>query len=152
MGASKTRLKQDLAAAMRAKDEAAKTTIRSLLAAIHVEEVAGDAPRELTDAQELDVINQELRKRRDSAETYASAGRPELAEKETAEAEIISAYLPAPLTADELSALVHEAFAELDEPATMKQMGGLVKAVAAKADGRAEGKEIAALVRQRLAQ
>lgn len=151
MAASKTRLKQDLAAAMRAKDEVAKTTIRSLLAAITVEEVAGDTPRELTDAQEQDVIHQELRKRRDSAETYAGAGRPELAEKESAEAEIIAAYLPAPLTSDELSALVDEAFAELSERATMKQMGALVKAVSAKADGRAEGKEIAALVRQRLA-
>lgn len=151
MGASKDRLKKDLAAAMRAKDEAAKSTIRMVLAAITVEEVAGASPRALSDAEELEVIRKELRKRRDSAETYASAGRPELAEKETAEAELISEYLPAPLTADELEALVDEAFAELGEEPTMKQMGLLIKAVTAKADGRAEGKEIAALVRKRLA-
>jgi len=150
MGSSKDRLKKDLAAAMRAKDEAAKSTIRMVLAAIGVEEVAGATPRELSDAEELDVVNKELRKRRDSAETYAAAGRQELADKETAEAELITGYLPAPLTADELSALVDEAFAGLDDAPTMKQMGGIIRAVTAKAAGRAEGKEIAALVRQRL--
>ena len=150
MGAHKDRLKQDLAAAMRARDDEAKSTIRSLLAAFTVEEVAGDTPRVLTDDQEQAIIRQELRKRRDSAETYASAGRTDLADKESSEAELISSYLPAPLSSEELSALVDEAFAELSEPATMKQMGGLVKAVTAKADGRAEGKEIATMVRARL--
>ena len=150
MGASKDRLKKDLAAAMRAKDEAAKSTIRMVLAAIGVEEVAGATPRQLSDAEEQDVIHKELRKRRDSAETYASAGRNDLADKESAEAELISAYLPAPLTATELEALVDEAFAALDEAPTMKQMGALIKGVTAAADGRAEGKEIAALVRKRL--
>ena len=151
MGASKDRLKTDLVAAMRAKDEAAKSTIRMVLAAITVEEVAGASPRALSDAEELDVVAKELRKRRDSAETYAAAGRQELAQKESAEAELIAAYLPAPLTPEELAALVDEAFAELEETPTMKQMGPIVRAVTAKADGRAEGKEIASLVRKRLA-
>lgn len=150
MGASKDRLKKDLAAAMRAKDEVAKSTIRMVLAAITVEEVAGATPRALSDEEELDVVAKELRKRRDSAETYASAGRGDLAEKETAEAGLIAAYLPAPLTPEELAALVDEAFAALGEEPTMKQMGTLIKAVTAKAGGRAEGKEIATLVRQRL--
>ena len=150
MGATKTRLKKDLVDALRAKDEAAKSNIRMLLGAITVEEVAGDTARGLTDDEELTVVAKEMRKRRDSAETYASAGRTDLADKESSEAELISSYLPAPLTSEELSALVDEAFAELSEPATMKQMGGLVKAVTAKADGRAEGKEIATMVRARL--
>lgn len=150
MGASKDRLKADLIVAMRAKDEAAKLTIRSLMAALTTEEVAGDTPRELSDAEELAVVNQELRKRRDSAETYAAAGRPELAAKENAEAELIAVYLPAPLTHDELLGLVEQAFAELDEAPSMKQMGTIVKRVTGLADGRAEGKEIAALVRARI--
>ena len=150
MGASKDRLKKDLAAAMRAKDEAAKSTIRMVLAAIGVEEVAGATPRQLSDAEEQDVIHKEMRKRRDSAETYAEAGRQELADKETGEAEFIARYLPTPLTHDEIVALVEEAVAGLGEPATMKHMGALVKAVSTKAEGRAEGKEIAALVRAKL--
>lgn len=150
MGATKTRLKTDLAAALRAKDETAKTNIRNMMAAITVEEVAGASARELSDAEELAVLNKEMKKRRESAEIYAEAGRPELAEKETAEADFIAGYLPAPLTAEELTAMVDEAVAGLDHEPTMKDMGALVKAVGAKADGRAEGKEIAALVRARL--
>lgn len=151
MSATKERLKKDLAAALRAKDEAAKTTIRMLLAAITVEEVAGDTARELNDAEELAVVTKEARKRRDAAQTYADAGRQDLAEKESSEAEFIATYLPAPLTAGELTALVDAEIAALDEPPTMKQMGALVKAVSAKAEGRAEGKAIAAQVRARLA-
>lgn len=150
MGATKDRLRQDLAIAMRAKDDAAKGTIRMMLAAIRVDEVAGDAQRELSDAEELTVLTKEMRKRVDSAETYAAAGRTDLAEQETSEAEFIAGYLPALLTQQELAELVDGEIAALDEPQTMKQMGALVKAVAAKAEGRAEGKAIAAMVRSRL--
>ena len=150
MGATKDRLKKDLAAALRAKDESAKTNIRMMMAAITVEEVAGATARELSDAEEIAVVNKEMKKRREAAAIYTDAGRPELAERETAEAEFISAYLPAPLSREELEAMVDEAVAALAAPPTMKDMGSLVKAVSAKADGRAEGKEIAALVRSRL--
>lgn len=150
MGATKDRLKKDLAAALRAKDEAAKTNIRMMLGAITVEEVAGAVARELSDAEELAVITKEAHKRRDSAATYADAGRADLAEKEAAEAEFISGYLPAPLSPAELTAIVDEEVASLGQAPTMKDMGTLVKAVSAKAAGRAEGKEIAALVRARI--
>lgn len=150
MGATKTQLKQDLAAALRAKDEAAKTTIRMVMAAIGVEEVAGDTARALSDAEELAVVAKEMRKRRESAATYADAGRADLAVKETAEADFIARYLPTPLTESEVAALVDDEISRLDGAPTMKQMGGLVKAVTARADGRAEGRVIAALVRSRL--
>lgn len=151
MAATKDRLKRDLAAALRARDETAKSNIRMMMAALTVEEVAGDTARELSDAEELAVVTKEMRKRRDSAETYAAAGRQDLADKESAEAEFIAAYLPAPLTDVELAALVDEEIAALGSPATMKNMGGLVKAVTARAEGRAEGRTIAALIRARLA-
>lgn len=151
MAATKDRLKRDLAAALRARDETAKSNIRMMMAALTVEEVAGDTARELSDAEELAVVTKEMRKRRDSAETYAAAGRQDLADKESAEAEFIAGYLPAPLTDVELAALVDEEIAVLGTPATMKNMGGLVKAVTARAEGRAEGRTIAALVRARLA-
>ncbi|MFT3889932.1 MAG: GatB/YqeY domain-containing protein [Arachnia sp.] len=150
MAATKDRLKQDLAAALRAKDEAAKTNIRMMMGAITVAEVAGDTARALSDAEELAVVAKEMRQRRDAAATYADAGRTDLAEKETAEADFISRYLPAPLTEEEIVALVDEAIAALGEAPTMKHMGAVVKAVNAKAEGRAEGKQVAALVRARL--
>ena len=150
MAATKTRLKADLANALRAKDEFAKSTIRMMLAAITVEEVAGDVARELSDDEELAVLTKEQRKRRDSAETYAEAGRQELADKESAEAEFIAAYLPAPLTAEELDELVGVEVAKIKEggePLSMKHMGPLVKAVNAVAQGRAPGAEVAARVK-----
>lgn len=95
-----------------------------------------------------------MSKRRDSAEAYAAGNRPELAAKELAEAELLAAYLPAPLTAEELDALVSEelasAAAELGQAPGMRQMGLLVKAVSARAQGRAQGRDIAARVRARL--
>lgn len=150
MGSTKTQLKHDLADALRAKDEFAKSNIRMLMAAITVEEVSGASPRELSDPEELDVVAKEQRKRRDSASTYADAGRSDLADKESAEAEYMARYLPAPLTTDEVTALVAEEVAALraaGESPTMKHMGALVKAVNARAAGRAEGKVVAGLVR-----
>ena len=136
MAATKTRLKAELAKALRAKDEFTKSTIRMMLAAITVEEVAGKVARELSDGEELAVITKERRKRLDSAATYAEAGRPELAEKENAEAEFMAAYLPTPLTDEELEALVEAEVAKVraaGETPTMKHMGALVKAVNAAA-------------------
>lgn len=154
MGASKERLRADLATALRAKDAVAKTTIRSLLAAISTEEVAGDEPRALSDAEELKIITKEQRKRRDSAETYADAGRQELADQENTEAEFIAAYLPQPLTTDELQTLVDaevQAVRDTGETPSMKQMGGIVKAVNARAAGRADGGTVAGMVKKALA-
>lgn len=153
MGASKERLRADLASALRAKDEVAKTTIRSLLAAISNEEVAGDTPRALSDAEEIKVITKEQRKRRDSAQTYADAGRQELADHENVEAEFIAAYLPQPLTADELRAMVDaevQAVRDAGETPSMKQMGAIVKAVNARAAGRADGGTVAGMVKKTL--
>ena len=153
MAATKTRLKAELAKALRAKDEFTKSTIRMMLAAITVEEVAGKVARELSDGEELAVITKERRKRLDSAATYAEAGRPELAEKENAEAEFMAAYLPTPLTDEELNALVEAEVAKVraaGETPTMKHMGALVKAVNAAAAGRAPGAEVAARVKAAL--
>ena len=152
MAATKTRLKAELARALRAKDEFSKSTIRMMLAAITVEEVAGKVARELSDAEEL-AITKERRKRLDSAATYAEAGRPELAEKEYAEADFIAGYLPAPLTDEELDALVAAEIAKVKadgQTPSMKHMGTVVKAVNAAAAGRAPGAEVAARVKAML--
>ncbi len=155
MGEIKNQLRTDLTAAMKARDEFAKSTIRMALGAIQYAEVAGDEARELTKDEEIAVLTKEQRSRAESAETYAGAGRPELAEKESAEADFLARYLPQPLTEDELVAMVDAEVArsaeELGEQPTMKQMGGIVKAVNAQVAGRADGKTVATLVRQRLA-
>lgn len=153
MATTKDRLKKDLAVALRAKDEHAKTTIRMMRAAISNEEIAGASPRELSNDEEITVITKEMRKRRESAAIYAEAGREDLAEKETAEADFMMSYLPAPLTDGELAEIVAEEVQKVrdagDEP-SMKHMGAIVKAVNARAAGRVEGSVVAAQVRAQL--
>ena len=102
MAELKDRLKADRVAAMKARDELAKNTLGMALTAIQLEEVAGEVARELTDDEVLRVLTREAAKRKDSAEAYAAGNRPELAEKELAEAAILHAYLPAALSEAEL--------------------------------------------------
>ena len=155
MGELKDRLKTDLVTAMKAKDDFAKSTLRMAIAAIGVEEVAGASARQLTDAEETSVVTKEVSKRRDSAQAYAEGGRPELADKETREAEFLQEYLPAPLTEEELDRIVAEELAAAEtsggEKPTMKQMGMIVKAVNGRVAGRAQGSVVAAKVRAQLA-
>ena len=154
MGEIKNRLRKDLTAAMKQRDDFAKSTIRMALAAIQYAEVAGDQARDLSEAEEISIITKEQRSRTESAQTYADAGRPELAEKEAAEADFLTRYLPQPLSQDELVAIVDAQMAateaELGAKPTMRQMGAVVKAVNEKVAGRADGKTVAGLVKARI--
>lgn len=154
MAELKSRLRADMKDAMRAREAERLSVIRMVLAAIATEEVAGTDARELTDVEESQILSKEVRKRKESAEAYESGGRPELAEKELAEADLLAVYLPQPLSEDEIQALVDAAVADWyrtnGEAPTMKQMGPLVKAVNEQAAGRAEGKVVAAKVKAAL--
>lgn len=145
----------DMVAAMRARDKTLTTTLRMGIAALKKEKVAGSVARELTPDEEVAVIQREVRARRDSAEAYTEGGRPELAQSELVEVEVLSKYLPAMLTDEELDALVAESLAAVEaengEKPTMRQMGAVMKAVNAKASGRAEGSVVAAKVKAALA-
>lgn len=155
MGTLEDRLHGDMVAAMKARDGELTTTLRMGIGAIKNEKVAGKQARELTQADEIAVLQREVRTRRDSAQAYTDGGRPELAAKELAEAEVLAAYLPAMLSEAELDALIAEevaaAQADSGEPPTMRQMGGIIKAVNERAAGRAEGKTVAAKVKAALA-
>jgi uncharacterized protein YqeY len=155
MAELKDRIQADLVTAMKAHDELTKSTLRMAVAAIKNEQVAGKEARELSDAEVLGVLNREVAKRRDSAEAYTAGNRPELAEKELAEVEILQRYLPTPLTDAELDAIVAEevaaAAAQLGAAPSMRQMGLVIKAVNTRAAGRAEGATVAAKVKAALA-
>jgi uncharacterized protein YqeY len=150
MAEVKNRLRADLTAAMKAKDAFTTGVLRMGVAAIANEEVSGKVARELTQAQEEAVVTREVHKRHESAEAYTAGNRPELAQKEEAEAAILSQYIPAPLTQAEVDQIVAEELAAVDG-ATMKQMGQIIKAVNARVQGRADGSMIAAKVRAGLA-
>ena len=146
----KDRLQSDLTAAMKARDELRASTLRSLLTAVRNEEVAGKSARVLEDGDVVTVLTREAKKRREAAEAFDAGDRPERAERERAEGEVIAGYLPAPLTDDELRAIVAEAIATAGAsgPAAM---GQVMKAVTPRTAGRADGGRVAAEVKAQLA-
>jgi uncharacterized protein len=147
----KAQLRSDLTAAMKARDELVKSTLRMTLTAIGNAEVAGTEPRELSDDEVLKVIAKEAKKRAESAEAFAAAGRAELAAQERAEGEVLDRYLPTQLSDDELGAIaataVEETTAELGEKPGPRQMGQVMKKANAAAAGRADGGRVAAAVK-----
>lgn len=145
----KDRMRDDLTAAMRERDELRTATIRMALAAITTEEVAGAAARALSDDEVLRVLARESKKRREAAEAYDKGGRPDRAERERAELAVLETYLPAQLTDEELQALVAAAVAESGATAP-QQMGQVMKIVTPRIAGRAEGSRVAAEVRRQL--
>ena len=145
----KDRLRADLTAAMKARDKVRSSTLRMSLTALTNAEVAGNSARELSDAEVLDVLDKEAKKRRESAEAYDQAGRGDLAAKERTEGEIIAEYLPAQLSDAELDELVRAAIAEVDASG-MKDMGSVMRSVQPQVKGRAEGGRVAAVVRRQL--
>jgi uncharacterized protein YqeY len=102
------------------------------------------------DAAVQGVIEREAKKRRDSIEEYTKANRTDLADKEKEELEILQEFLPAPLSDEELEALVTSTIAETGAT-TIKDMGAVMKAVQPKAAGRADGRRINEVVRRLLA-
>ena len=150
MSTMKARLETDLRAAMKARDELVTSTLRMALTAVKAAEVSGKAARELTDDEVLGVLTKEAKKRREAAVAFADAGRDALATKERAEEEVLSAYLPAQLSDDELRELVAGALAA-GNFSGKQSMGPAMKAAQAAVAGRAEGGRVAAEVRRQLA-
>ena len=109
MSALKDRLRQDLTTAIKARDEVRSSTLRMVLTAITNAEVAGNEARELSDDDIIGVLSTEAKKRREAAQAFADGDRPEMAEKERAEAAVIADYLPAQLSEEEIAELVRTA-------------------------------------------
>ncbi|MFC0862161.1 GatB/YqeY domain-containing protein [Sphaerimonospora cavernae] len=149
MSALKDKLKGDLTASMKARDEVRLRTIRMALAAINMEEVSGKEARELSDDEVIKVLTREAKKRREAAEAFADAGRAEKAQAELDEQAVLEDYLPAQLSDEELNRLVEEAIAE-SGAAGPKAMGQVMKVLTPKVAGRAEGGRVAQAVRARL--
>ncbi|MCE2817905.1 MAG: GatB/YqeY domain-containing protein [Ilumatobacteraceae bacterium] len=153
MTSLKETLKNDMTAAMKAREELKKSTLRMALSAITNAEVAGTEAVELNDDQVIKVLQAEAKKRMESAEVYEQNGRADAAAQEKAEAEVLMAYLPAAMSDDELGAIVAEevATAAANGNTGMKAMGAVVKAVRERAGSSADGSKIADLVKAALA-
>lgn len=148
MATIRERLDADLKDAMRAKDEVKLTTIRAIKSAIKYKEVEGEA-KVLDDAGILTVVTTEVKKRRDAAAEYKAANRPELAEKEEKEIVVLQHYLPAQLSAEQLSAEISKAIGEAGAK-SVKDLGAVMKIVTPRLKGQAEGKAISDEVKAQL--
>ena len=145
----KERLKEDLTASMRSRDEVRTGTIRMVLTAITNEEVAGKEVRILVDSEIITVLSREAKKRREAAEAFDSAGSKDRAELERKEGGIIAEYLPAQLSEAELKEMIAAAIAESGATGPAG-MGLVMKVLSPKIAGRADGAAVSAAVKAAL--
>ena len=143
----KTQLNDSVREAMKSGDEITKRTIRMVLAAIKQAEV--DKRVELDDTAVMGLIQKEMKNRRESLEEARKARRADLVEANEAEINILQAFLPKAMPAEELNALVQAAIAETGA-VSPADMGKVMKVVMAKVAGRAPNDMVSAAVREQL--
>ena len=149
MSSLKETLKEDLTAAMKARDEATVSTLRMIIAAVMNAEVAGNEAVVLSDEQVMAVLLAEGKKRTEAAQIYADNDRAEAAAKERSEYAIIERYLPAAMSDDELNAIVQEEATKAAAAGATggKAMGVVVKAVRERVGTGADGSRVSAAVK-----
>ena len=143
----KSRIQDDMKRAMKAGDKDRLKVVRLILAAIKQQEV--DSRKELDDEAVLTVLGKMVKQRRDSVTQFTDGGRQDLAAAEQAEIEVLETYLPEPLSAEEIDALIDAAIAETGAD-SMRDMGKVMGIVKARAEGRADLSAVSATVRARL--
>jgi uncharacterized protein YqeY len=142
------RVTQDIAGAMRQKDQAALAPLRMLKAALMNKEV--EKGRALDDAESVQVVNGLVKQRRDSIEQFAAAGRTDLADRERGEIVFLERFLPPAADATAVAAAIESAMAETGATSA-KVMGRVMKAVTAKLSGQTiDGRAISEAVKKRL--
>ncbi len=141
---------EDLKAAMKAKDSVTLTTLRALKTALTNTAIeSGNKDNIVSDSDALALVRKQIKQRNDSIEQFESAGRPELAEKEKEEITVLEKYLPAALSAEEISTIVSDAVSETGAT-SRADMGQVMKIVQEKVAGRADGKTLSAEVMKHL--
>ena len=145
----KDKIRADLTAALKARDALRAGTLRMVIAAMTNAEVAGKEARELTDEDVIGVLTSEAKKRREAAEAFDAGNRPELADKERAEAAVLAEYLPEPLTDEEVSAIVAAAIEQTGAEGP-RGIGPVMGVVQPQVRGRADGAAVATEVRRQL--
>jgi uncharacterized protein YqeY len=142
------RLQDALTAAMRSRDELRRETLRMAIAAVYNEQKA--ARRDLRDDEVVDVLARELKRRQEAIDAFRRGGRDDRADREEAEASVISEFMPERLTEDELQEMVRDAIRE-SSARSPRDMGRVMGVLAPRTRGRADGRTVAGLVTQQLA-
>jgi uncharacterized protein len=144
---TKEKLELALIDALKAEDDVRKRTIRMVKAAVRQIEI--DKQTTLDEAAVLSVIQKEIKTRKEDVEEARRANRPDLVADTEAEINVLQAYLPQPLSEEELNALVREAIAETGATSPA-DMGKVMKLLLPRVGARASGNQVSALVRQLL--
>ena len=144
----KAQLQNDLGKFMKAKDENAVTAIRMLKTAIMRLETSGTA-KEASDEEIIQLVNKEIKQRRDSIEQFEKGNRPELAAKEKAEIVALEKYLPPQMSEDEIKSIIKEAMAETGT-SSKTDIGKIMGAIMPKVKGKADGSLVNRLVQSML--
>ena len=144
------KIDSDLKEAMRAKEAERLSVLRMVKSAIMNAAIEKHGARgTLSDSDTIVVLRKQVKQRQDSVAGFEKGGRPELAEKERREIEILSGYLPKPLTDEEVASIVHAAIAEAGA-SSKAQMGQVMRIVNEKAAGRADGRTLSEAVQKAL--
>jgi uncharacterized protein len=147
----KDRIGEDIKTAMKAKDKIRLQTVRSIKKAILEKEVEvrPQGQDSLTAEQEIELLSQQAKQRRDSIEQFQNAGRDDLADKESQELAIIETYLPEQVSDSELEAIIDEIIAN-SGATSIKDLGKVMGPAMKQLKGKADGKKIQALVKSKL--
>jgi len=143
----KAKLNQDLKEALKAKDEAKLRTVRMLLAAIKNFEVEKMGPA--TDEEIFQIMSKEIKKRQEAIEMYEKGGRPDLAQAEKQEIEVIQSYMPNQLSEEEIRELARKVISEMNLKSP-KDVGTAMKVIMPQVKGRADGKLVNKIVSELL--
>ena len=143
-----TQIQVQVKDAMKAGDKLKLSTLRMLVAAIKQKEI--DTRTELSDDEVISIIEKQVQQRLESAEQYKSAGRDELFEKESQEAEILTKYLPEKMSEEEVAEMIEKIMSDMGE-VTMKEMGNLMATLKNQAGSKIDMKLASQMVRDKIA-
>ena len=141
------KLKQDMVEAMKNKEKERLTVIRMVKAAMDQEHI--DRKREINDELLIDVVNKQIKMRKDSIAEFDKAGRNDLSEKTQSEVDILMAYLPEQLSLEEVQKIIDEIFDEV-KPEGQKDMGKVMKEATAKLKGKTDMKDVSNIIKEKL--
>ena len=141
------KLKQDMVEAMKNKEKERLTVIRMVKAAMDQEHI--DRKKEINDELLIDVVNKQIKMRKDSITEFEKGGRNDLVEKTQSEIELLMTYLPEQLSLEDVKCIIDEIFAEV-KPEGQKDMGKVMKEATTKLKGKADMKEVSNIIKEKL--
>ena len=141
------KLKQDMVEAMKNKEKERLTVIRMVKAAMDQEHI--DRKKEINDELLIDVVNKQIKMRKDSIAEFEKGGRSDLVDKTQSEIELLMTYLPEQLSIEEVRSIIEEIFAEV-KPEGQREMGKVMKEATAQLKGKADMKEVSNIIKEKL--